>query len=204
MEAKMNSKIGMKCLLVLGCVGISMLAHPAFLAGAQSERWAGRRVTGTVYFIGGGRPAQSREFSLRINRLTSPAEVEQLNQALQSGGQDELLRVLSKMDAGRITIGSGVGITANAIIAVPQGDSTKLIVLYERTLGFGELRYGARSRDYKFGYAELYLGGGGNQGMLIPAAYVRLRDGNTWEVEDFGTFPARLMGLRVGGGRGPR
>jgi len=35
--------------------------------------------------------------------------------------------------------------------------------------------------------------------MLIPAARVRLRDGNTWEVEDFGVFPARLMGLRVRG-----
>lgn len=200
----MNRRIGLKYLITLGCVGLAMLAQPAFRASAQSERWAGRRVTGTVYFVGGRRAAQTSEFSLRINRLTSPEEVQQLNQALQSGGQDELLRVLSKMEAGRITIGSGVGITANAIIAVPQGDSTKLMVLYERTLGFGELRYGARSRDYKFGYAELYLGGGGNQGMLIPAAKVRLKDGDTWEVEDFGTFPARLMGLRVGGGRGPR
>jgi hypothetical protein len=32
---------------------------------------------------------------------------------------------------------------------------------------------------------------------LIPAARVRLRDGNTWEVEDFGTYSARLMGLKV-------
>ena len=79
---------------------------------------------------------------------------------------------------------------------------TKLVVLYERTLGFGELRYGARSADYRFGYAELHVGRGENEGMLIPAAKVRLRDSNTWEVEDFGTFPARLMGLQVrGGGR---
>jgi len=35
--------------------------------------------------------------------------------------------------------------------------------------------------------------------MFIPAARIRLRNGNTWEVEDFGTFPARLMGLQVRG-----
>jgi hypothetical protein len=68
-------------------------------------------------------------------------------------------------------------------------------------LRFAELRYGARSTNYPFGYAELYVGRGENEGMLIPAAHIRLRDGGTWEVEDFGTFPARLMGLRVRGGR---
>jgi hypothetical protein len=35
--------------------------------------------------------------------------------------------------------------------------------------------------------------------MFIPAARIRLRNGNNWEVEDFGTFPARLMGLQVRG-----
>jgi hypothetical protein len=147
----------------------------------------------------------SRPFTLNINTLTSPEETQRLNAALQSGGQDELLQTLSKMDAGRIQLGTGVGVTANAIIATPQDGGTKLIVLYQRTLRFSELRYGARSENYKFGYAELYLVPGRNEGMLIPAAQVRLRDGNTWEVEDFGTFPARLIGLQVrGSGRRPR
>jgi len=111
-----------------------------------------------------------------------------------------LLRSLSHLDAGRIQIGTDVGVTANAIIATDEGDGrTKITVLYQRYLRFSELRYGTRSTDYPFGYAEMYVGRGQNQGMLIPAARVRLRDGNTWEVEDFGTFPARLMGLRVRG-----
>jgi len=93
-----------------------------------------------------------------------------------------------------------VGVPANAIMVTDQGDGrTKITVLYQRNLRFAELRFGARSVDYPFGYAELYLGRGENEGMLIPAARVRLRDGNTWEVEDFGTFPARLMGLRIRG-----
>ena len=179
-----------------------MLFQPTAEVLGQEGRLSGRTVTGTVYFVSGSRSGQSRPLTLIINRLSSPDEVQRLQAALQSGGQDDLLRTLSGMNAGRIQIGTGVGVVANAIISTTQeGGGSKLVVLYERNLGFSELRYGTRSQDYKFGYAELYLNRGGDQGMLIPAAKVRLKDGNTWEVEDFGTFPARLMGLQVRGGR---
>jgi hypothetical protein len=182
--------------LLLGIV----VFNPGTKALAQGEGLAGRTITGTVYFISGRRPGLSLPFTLVINRITTADEVSQLNSALQAGKQDELLRTLSRTDAGRIQIGSGVGVPANAIMVADQGDGrTKITVLYQRNLRFAELRYGARSVDYPFGYAELYVGRGENEGMLIPAARVRLRDGNTWEVEDFGTFPARLMGLRVRG-----
>jgi hypothetical protein len=182
--------------LLLGMV----VFNPGTKALAQGEGLAGRTITGPVYFISGRRPGQSLPFTLIINRITTADEVSQLNSALQAGKQDELLRTLSRTDAGRIQIGSGVGLPANAIMVNDQGDGrTKITVLYQRNLRFAELRYGTRSVDYPFGYAELYVGRGENEGMLIPAARVRLRDGNTWEVEDFGTFPARLMGLRVRG-----
>ena len=166
------------------------------------DRYAGRTITGTAYFIGSRAAARSLPFTLIINRYTTPAEIGELNATLQSGGQDELLQKLSRMNAGRIQIGTGVGLPANAIIATEDEGRTKLTVLYQRNVRFAELRYGARSQDYKFGYAELYVGRGAHEGMLIPAARIRLRDGNTWEVEDFGTYPARLMGLRVRGGGG--
>jgi hypothetical protein len=165
----------------------------------QEGRLEGRTITGTVYFVGGRSAGRSLPFRLIINRLTSPGEVNELNTALQAGGQDQLLSRLSKIDAGRIEIGTGVGVPANAIIASPAGDRTKLTVLYQRNLRFAELRYGTRSEDYRFGYAELFIGPSGNEGMLIPAARVTLKGGNNWEVEDFGTFPARLMGLQVRG-----
>ena len=175
--------------------------HPATKAFAQ-DRFDGTTITGTVYFIGGRRPGLSLPFTLIINRTTPPNDISQLNSAL-AGGQDDLMRSLTRLDAGRIQIGNNVGVTANAIMVTDQGDGrTKITVLYQRFLQFSELRYGARSQDYPFGYAELNVGRGANEGMLIPAARVRLRGNNTWEVEDFGTFPARLMGLRVRGGRG--
>ena len=180
-------------------LGIAVLS-PGTKVRAQGEGLAGRTITGTVYFVSGRRPGLSLPFTLIINRITPAADVSRLNAALQEGKQDELLRSLSSLEAGRIQIGGNVGVPANAIIVTDQGDGrTKITVLYQRNLRFAELRFGARSVDYPFGYAELYVGRGENEGMLIPAARVRLRDGNTWEVEDFGTFPARLMGLRIRG-----
>lgn len=189
-------------MLIVLLLGITAY-YPQTKAVAQGEELIGRTITGTIYFMSGRRPGSSLPFTLRINRITTPDEVLQLNSALQGGRQDELLRELSRLDAGRIQIGTGVGLPANAIIVDNQGNGrTKITVLYQRDVRFGELRRGARSTNYPFGYAEMFVGRGDNEGMLIPAAHVRLRDGNTWEVEDFGTFPARLMGLRVRGGGG--
>lgn len=172
-------------------------------AQAQSDR---QIITGTAYGIGGRFGGRSRPFRLIANNYTAPNQVRELNDALQRGGQDELLRVLSDMDAGRISIGSGIGVQANAIIADPwQNGGTKLTVFYERNVSFFELRYGTRSQDYRIGYAEIFLDRNGRgEGTLIGAARVRLRNGNTWEVEDFGTFPARLIGLRSSGRVPPR
>jgi len=186
-------------IVIVLLLGVAVLG-PGTKTHAQVGSLAGRTITGTVYFVSGRRPGLSLPFTLIINRITTPEEVSRLNAALQEGKQDELLRSLSSTEAGRIQIGSNVGVPANAIIVTDQGNGqTKITVLYQRNLRFAELRYGARSTDYPFGYAEMYVGRGENEGMLIPAAKVRLRDGNTWEVEDFGTFPARLMGLKIRG-----
>jgi len=186
-------------IVIVLLLGIAVLV-PGTKTRAQVGSLAGRTITGTVYFVSGRRPGLSLPFTLIINRITTAEEVSHLNAALQEGKQDELLRELSHADAGRIQIGSNVGVPANAIIVSDQGNGqTKITVLYQRDLRFSELRRGARSVDYPFGYAEMYVGRGDNEGMLIPAARVRLKDGNTWEVEDFGTFPARLMGLKIRG-----
>ena len=182
-----------KLMLGLFC---ALLFFPVSEALAQRQR-----VNGTLVNIGGRQSGRTRPFSLIINRYTAPNQVRELNDALQRGGQDELLKALSAMDAGRIQLGTGVGVRANAIIAEPWGEGgTKLTVFYERYLNFAELRYGTRSEDYRIGYAEMFLKrDGAGEGTLIAAAKVRMRNNNTWEVEDFGVFPSRLMGLRSSG-----
>jgi hypothetical protein len=185
--------------LALCCAAVLSPLPGAPPASAQIPR----NVTGTVVGVGGRFGGRSLPFRLIIDRYTTEEEVSRLNSALQRGGQEELLRELSEMSAGRIQVGNNVGVPANAVIAAPYGEGgTRLTVLYRRNINFFELRYGTRSEFYRFGYAELFLGGReGGQGTFIPAAMVRLRDGNTWEVEDFGVFPARLIGLQARGGR---
>ncbi|HEX7177854.1 MAG TPA: hypothetical protein VF240_21520 [Pyrinomonadaceae bacterium] len=189
-------------LCALCCVaGLTFSATPA---KAQGSRYVGRDIVGTVVGVGGRLGGRTRQFRLIVERYTSPQDVQRLTSALQTGGQDELLSVLSKLNAGRIQIGTGVGITANAIIPteLPEG-GTKLVVLFQRNINFYELRHGTRSEDYKFGYAELHLGRkGDNEGTFIAAAKIKLEDGNSWVVEDFGEFPARLLGLQARGGKG--
>lgn len=194
----MKKRTLLSLLCALCCVA---LFQPLSNTQAQGGRSSRLTINGAVIGIGGRFAGRSRPFSLIVNSYTAPNQVRELNDALTRGGQDELLKALSKMDAGRIRIGTGVGVTVSAVIAEPwdEGD-TKLTVFYERNLSFFELRYGARSRDYPVGYAEIFLDHNGKgEGTFIPAARVRLKDGNTWEVEDFGVFPARLMGLRASG-----
>jgi hypothetical protein len=179
---------------------LCLVAASAASAASQSRQY----VQGQVIGIGGRRAGLNRPFSLMVNNYTSADDVQRLNQALSSGGQDELLRVLSRLNAGRIALGNNVGVTANAVIATPTAEGgTKLTVLYQRDVAIFELRYGTRSADYRFGYAEIYLDPRGRgQGTFIPSAKVRLEGGNNWVVEDFGEFPARLMGLRSSGSVG--
>lgn len=177
-----------------------------FVAPSQSQEGGTERITGTFVSMSGRTSGRTRQFTVTINRLTPPNQIREMTEALGNGGQDELLKVMSKMDAGRIAIGTGVGVPAKVVMVDPWDDGgRKITVFYERWLQFFELRYGTRSRDYPIGYAEMYIDRNGKgQGMMIPAARVRLKNNNTWEVEDFGTFPAKLMGLRSSGRVVPR
>jgi hypothetical protein len=191
----LGKRVGLLCALCC-VVGVTF-----FLSSAEARGQSRQNISGTIVGISGRFAGRSRPFNLIVNSYTSPGQVRELNDALQSGGQDALLRALSGMSAGRVQIGGGVGVTANAVIADSWGEGgTKLTVFYQRNISFYELRYGARSENYPIGYAEIFLDRNGKgEGTFIPAARVRLRDGNTWEVEDFGVFPARLMGLRARG-----
>src|SRR5215218_10935406 len=88
---------------------LCLVAASAVEAAAQSRQY----VQGQVVGIGGRRAGLNRPFSLTVNNYSSADDVQRLNAALRSGGQEELLRVLSKLNAGRIAIGNDVGVTAN-------------------------------------------------------------------------------------------
>ena len=158
---------------------------------------AGRvEYTGNILYIGGRRGATATTFSVRLDRFTPAPQVENILNALRNGGQDQLMKTIEKEKLGTIQIGTQLGRDINAAWISEEEEGHKLTILFERWLGFSELRYGARSLDYPFTYLEMYLDDNGKgEGSLIPAARVRYKKGNTIEVENFGIYPARLTNI---------
>src|ERR1041385_5187984 len=177
MGGEMNRRVVFGLLSLFCCAVLAASTQIQSRAAGAARAYAPQYVQGTVVGISGRLAGRTRPFSLIINRYTSADDIARLSAAMPQG-QDALLDVLSKLDAGRISIGNGVGVTANAVIPSPTAEGgTRLTVLFQRTLGLYELRYGTRSADYKFGYAEIYLSRNGTgEGTFIAAAKVRLRD----------------------------
>jgi hypothetical protein len=167
--------------------------------------YAQRRTTytGTAVIYGTGLSTRTitRPFTLILNGQSSNNDIARFIEARQSGGQDALRRQLDRSDLGRFSFGSTVGVPVGAVMVDQAGGDTRIRVIFSRDIGFGELRRGLRSVDYPFGYLELRVDNNGHgDGTIIPRAQIRILGNNTFEVEDFGTFPGRLMGVRARGG----
>ena len=180
-------------------------------AAASTAAIAQQRTTftGTVVIYGSGFNTRTvtAPFTLYLNGTTSNDEAQRLLGALQNGGQDELRRALQHNDLGRFSIGGRVGIPVEAVVVDKAGDGRMRIrAVMERWQGFGELWRGGRSLDYPFSYIEMYVDPrtGDGDGTFIAAAQIRWQNNkgqNQVEIEDFGTFPGRLMGVKMRGGR---
>ncbi|HVF47442.1 MAG TPA: hypothetical protein VNA17_07740 [Pyrinomonadaceae bacterium] len=186
-------RVMMTALLVLGTVG------PAY-----SQREGRTTFTGTAVIYGTGASTRTitRQFTLRIDNVTSQADADRFLRVLERGGQDDLLREIDDNDLGRFSLGASVGLPLNAVLVDNFEGLTRVRAVFARWIGFGELRYGHRSVDYPFSYVELIIDRDGRgQGSYFQAARIRSRPGNTIEIEDFGTFPSKLMGVQMRGRR---
>jgi hypothetical protein len=181
----------------IALVFAAAVAEPAL---AQTETY-----TGTVVSYGTGRNTRTsvNTFTLNINGTTSDSDVDRAVAILQEGGQDDLQKAITKNDLGRFSIGARLGRTLNGV-RIDEVDGKKRIrAVFERWINFSELRGGYRSLDYPFGYIELLIdpATGKGDGTLIEAAQIRWKrdkklDQYVVEIENFGTFPARLMGVQ--------
>lgn len=191
----------MKSMMIRLLVLFALTGSAICSAVAQGNR---ETYTGTVVSYGTGRNTRTttNTFTLLINGTTSPDEISRLVGRLQEGGQDELLDAVRKNDLGSFSVGGRLGRTLNAV-SIDEVDGRKRIrALFERWIRFGELRAGYRSVDYPFGYIEISIDPrtGKGEGTLIEAAQIRWKrdkKSNQYvvEIENFGTFPARLMGV---------
>jgi hypothetical protein len=189
--------------LVVAALVLGAMAGPAYPQNRTT-------FTGTAVIYGSGMNTRTvtREFRLTLNGRTSNADTARLLNTLEEGGQDALLRSIRNNDLGRFALGGGVGVPVNAVVVDNAEGRQRIRVLFERWMGFGELRGGYRSLDYPFGYLEIMIDPrtGRGDGTIITQARVRFRSARNnrpeqVEIEDFGTFPGRLMGVQMRGGR---
>jgi hypothetical protein len=178
------------------CLILLALCTPAAYAQGTTV------LTGTVltYGYGFNTRTQTRNFTLRIKGQTSDADAARYIGILQQRGQDDLLNSISHSDLGTLSIGNNIGQTVNAIRIDRVGDRTRVRAVLQRWLGFGEVRSGYRSVDYPFTYLELMIDPhtGKGEGTYFGAAKIRFKNDQI-EVEDFGTFPGKLLNVRVSG-----
>ena len=194
--------------MMLRAVGVALISGVAVVAGlAQNAR---QTYTGTVVSYGSGfnTRTSTNTFTLIINGETPDNDVNRLVGILQEDGQDRLLEAVRKNDLGSFAVGGRIGRTLNAVRIDEVDGRRRIRALFERWIQFGEIRGGYRSVDYPFGYMELFVDPrtGRGEGTLIEAAQIRWkRDKNSnqyvVEIENFGTFPARLMGVSQRGRR---
>ncbi|HEX6127011.1 MAG TPA: hypothetical protein VFZ23_16680 [Pyrinomonadaceae bacterium] len=164
------------------------------------------RGTAVIYGSGLSTRTVTRPFTMTVNSRTSEADTTRYLRTLERGGQDALLREIESNNLGRFALTGSVGVPLSAVVVDRVEGETRLRAVFRRWIGFGELRRGYRSVDYPFGYVEIHFDPrtGRGEGTIIPAARIRFRnsrDGgpDTVEIEDFGTFPGRLLGVRVRG-----
>jgi hypothetical protein len=178
-----------------------ILAAAAFASAQERATFTG---TALIYGSGFNTRTVTRSFTLRINGTTPGGEAARYLRTLQDDGQEGLLRAVRNNDLGTFSLGGQPALRLNAVTVDDLGGGRQRIrAVMQRWIGFGELRGGYRSVDYPFSYVEIILDrSGSGEGTFIPAAQIRFRNKNGQqqvEIEDFGTFPGRLMGIKMRG-----
>jgi hypothetical protein len=189
----------------------SMLVLLTLAAASETNAQASRETfTGTVVSFPSGFQTRTRTatFNLIINGRTSDQDAQRFLGVLQENGQDDLLREIDDRDLGRFSVGANVGVPINVVRESVVDGKRRIFVVFERWTQFAELRGGYRSLDYPFGVIELFIDErtGKGEGTYIAAAQIRWRRGKNneqphIEIENFATYPARLMGVVQRGGR---
>jgi hypothetical protein len=192
----------MKKLFGLAFLPVFLIAI-AFISQAKAQ--GGRETfTGTVLSYGTGLNTRSvtRSFTLDITGQTSQQQIQRYLGILQEGGQDNLLREVDDQNLGRFSVGPNIGVPINFVHESTVNGRRRIFVVFERWTQFAELRGGYRSLDYPFGVIELSIDPktGRGEGTYIAAARIRWDSrGNNGqpqvEIENFATFPARLLGV---------
>ena len=187
-------------LLTLSIVLFASAMLFALPAAAQSKNGTKEVYTGTFVRMSGG--SASTGFNLTIEARTSDEDAQKYREILAREGQDDLLKAIRNNDLGYI---AATGQTRRNLLVVREGEidgSRRIIAVFERWQRFFEVRGGYRSTDYPFSIIEIVFDKKGRgTGTFIGLAQVRMtldKKTEQWrlEIENFGSFPDRVMGVQ--------
>ena len=195
----------MKRRTILGL--LFLLPFVVFLASAalgQSEKFSALGFLPSGAGMRGVGAGSTFNVDVYINGYTSDEEAKQLAGLLLEGGNNALHKRLEDMKSlGRITPTGRVGFYDLKLIRshkLPDG-GRRIIAVTDRPIQFLEQYVGGRSTDYNFGLLQIELkpnkkGREEGQGALIYAAKVKVIDGKSVEVENYGINPVMLRNVR--------
>ena len=130
---------------------------------------------------------RSFSMNLYIEEFSSPEDQRVLLEAFNQRQNEGLVNALSKMKSkGRISITGTLGYDVNYIrkFAMPDG-STKIRLVTDRPIRFGEAWSDTRSMDYSLSGLEIILSRDNkkNSGMLAPACKFKIDKDNQLQLE---------------------
>jgi hypothetical protein len=132
---------------------------------------------------------RSVSVTIIINEFSPPSDQKILLEAFQQKRNEGLVNALSKMSSkGRIAITGTLGgdIAYARTFTMPDG-STKIRLVTNRLLRFGEVWADTRSSDYDLSGAEIILSTdkGKSKGTLLPASKLKVNKEGQVELELF-------------------
>jgi hypothetical protein len=201
----MQTKISVSMLLVVCCIVSVGMFVPQISIQGQNEHKRGHLpakevYTGNAVAIGGQFGGASRPFTLEVTGYTPDEEAQQDFQILRTQGQDDFMKAIGNKKLGFLAFDGQVGRDLNFVQETQTENGRKITILFERWLQMFEVRYGTRSQDYPFAYIELFINDNGKgEGSLIGLAKVSFdkKNPNNLDIENFGAYPAKLMGVEL-------
>jgi len=142
---------------------------------------------------------RSANITIIINEVSPAADQKILMEAFQTNGNEGLVNALSKMKSkGRMAVTGTLGGDLAYIrkFSLPDG-GTKLRLVTNRLLRFGEVWGDTRTTDYELSAAEIIVSKSGKKsGTLMPASKLKLDKNGKLELELYQN-PWRLTNIQL-------
>jgi hypothetical protein len=178
------------------------VATPATFVAAPATQSPERPERYTAMAVNMGAPVRWTTMTVEmvVNRWSTDAERDRLFRILSEQGPEELLDALQEIPrVGYIRTPDSIGYDLHFARKIPGEDGGERVILAtDRYITFWEAANRPRTIDYPFTVVELRIGpnGEGEGKMSLFTKVVLDKRHNTVVLEDYGTQPALLQGVK--------